>query len=452
MFFESKTHDAYEEHQRIKIEDNRELIIARCQLIQRDFSNFTLQLEIPISEAKRDLKSAEILCYYGASLAKAQIGELRSSSVSYSDNGVVFKQGYLCKKIILSDDKTPLSASNIDYIIPFSKIKPFDNYTDCLNGYRLLDSISITGKKATWELKNLISMENGSFSVSPYILCKAHFFTDHLILSTSQPFSPDVDKEAYNIAYLLQLALGNLAMPVKRIVRRGEQIMEIDALHTPNKIPSFWSPLGDSRRGEQGRIKQYIENALTCINAGKLGESEKWRAVMATYATMNMRHVHLEHRLLFCYLLLDSLYNMYVGLEKPQAVTKHLTLQFDSSELEHDLAVVFYKHRIPKAEKGAKKIIAELGKRGQGRGKVQSFEERVYQLFEKYSCSPPASMDLQQRNDIIHEGSLKIENTGESLKLMTRLFNSVTKLLFKILQYEGSIDIFPEDDWQVTHN
>ena len=61
-------------------------------------------------------------------------------------------------------------------------------------------------------------------------------------------------------------------------------------------------------------------------------------------------------------------------------------------------------------------------------------------------------MDLQQRNDIIHESSLKIENTGESLKLMTRLFNSVTKLLFKILQYEGSIDIFPEDDWQVTHN
>lgn len=130
----------------------------------------------------------------------------------------------------------------------------------------------------------------------------------------------------------------------------------------------------------------------------------------------------------------------------------NLTLQFDSSELEHDLAAVFYKHRIPKAEKGAKKIIEELGKRGQGRGKVQSFEERVYQLFEKYSCSPPASMDLQQRNDIIHEGSLKIEDTGESLKLMTRLFNSVTKLLFKILQYDGSIDIFPEDDWQVTHN
>ena len=61
-------------------------------------------------------------------------------------------------------------------------------------------------------------------------------------------------------------------------------------------------------------------------------------------------------------------------------------------------------------------------------------------------------MDLQQRNDIIHEGSLKIEDTGESLKLMTRLFNSVTKLLFRILQYDGSIDIFPEDDWQVTHN
>lgn len=452
MFFESKNHVTYERPQKVRIGENNNLIIRSSQLIQRDFSNFILQIELSVANAKQELKGTDILCYYGETLAIAQIGELRSSSVSYSDECVLFKQGYLCKKIILADDNTPLSASNIDYIIPFSKIKPFDNYTDCLNGSRLLDSISITGKKATWELKNLISMENGALSVSPYILGKAHFFTDHLILSTSQPFSPDVDNEAYNIAYLLQLALGNFAMPVKRIVRRGEQIMEIDALHTPNKIPCFWSPLGDSRRGEQGRIKQYIENALTCINAGKLGESEKWRAVMATYATMNMRHVHLEHRLLFCYLLLDSLYNMYVGLEKPQADTKHLTLQFDSSELEHDLAAVFYKHYIPKAEKGAKKIIEELGKRGQGRGKVQSFEERVYQLFEKYSCSPPASMDLQQRNDIIHEGSLKMEDTGESLKLMTRLFNSVTKLLFKILQYEGSIDIFPEDDWQVTHN
>lgn len=56
-------------------------------------------------------------------------------------------------------------------------------------------------------------------------------------------------------------------------------------------------------------------------------------------------------------------------------------------------------------------------------------------------------MDLQQRNDIIHEGSLKIEDTGGSLKLMTWLF----KLLFKILQYEYSIDIFSEDDWQVMN-
>lgn len=50
---------------------------------------------------------------------------------------------------------------------------------------------------------------------------------------------------------------------------------EGDTLHTPNKIPCFRSPLEDSRRGELGRTKQYIENALTCINAGKLGETEK---------------------------------------------------------------------------------------------------------------------------------------------------------------------------------
>ena len=193
MFFESKNHAIYEISQRVKIEGNRELIIVRSQLIQRDFSNFILQLEIPNADTKSDLKSAEVLCYYGDSLAKAQIGELSSTSVSFSDKGVLFKQGYLCKKIILADDITPHSDSNIDYIIPFSKIKPFDNCTACLNGYGLVDSISITGKKATWELKNLIGMEDGSFSVSPYVLGRDYVFTDHLILSTSQPFSSNVD-------------------------------------------------------------------------------------------------------------------------------------------------------------------------------------------------------------------------------------------------------------------
>ncbi len=451
MFFEERNHRAYEKTQQVKTAGNRELLISRSQLIQSDFSNFILQIELPMDCAAADLAGAEFLCYYGDVLVRAQIGGVRSSSFSSSVDGSVYRFGFVCKKLVFVNNSTlPHGGDCVDYIIPFSKIELFDNFTECLNGYLIRDSISITGKKASWNLKNLISVGEGGFSVSPYILGKDYSFSNHLILSVNETFSSDFNDEAYNIASLLQLALGSLALPACRVIRRGEQIIELKALHTPNKIPCFWSPLGRPRGDKRGRIKQYIETALGSINKGKLGKRGTWRAILATYATMNMRHVHLEHRLLFSYQLLDTLHMTYVSQKNPQVVKNHQTLQVDTSELERDIVDVFHKHNISKAEKAAKLVIENLGKRGQQQGNVPSFKNRVKQLYEKYSCPLPIADDLEHRNDIVHEGCLKIEDTGEGLRLMTRVFNSVTSLLFKIFQYEDSLDLFPEDEWQVV--
>lgn len=449
MFFESKDHIAYKKQQRVRIGEHHELIIKSSQLIQRDFANFILHVELPVADEKIDLTGTEVLCYYGESLVSAKIGALHSYSLVSSDNGIVIKQRFVCKKIKFATTCTPTSSCNsVDYIIPYSKIELFDNYTDCLNGYTILDSIFISGKKASWQIKNLISIEDGDFSISPLILGKEHSFSNHLILTTKQPFSSDINEEAYNIAYLLQLALGNLALPACKIIRCDEQIFELESLCTPNKIPCFWSPLGRSHWGEKGRIKQYIENALACFDDGKLGEAETWRAILATYATMNMRHVHLQHRLLFSYLLLDSLYNIFVT-EEFQEESNTQQLNYNANELKKDLTDVFSKHGIPNPEKCSHQVTAALNKQGQGRTKVPSFDLRVLKLFSKFDCPPPNADDLKHRNDIMHEGKLKIKGTGEQLKLMTRIFNAVTQLLFAILQYKGTVNYVPENNWQV---
>lgn len=446
MFFETKNHPAYEYPQKVKVAENQFLTIIRSQLIQRNFSDFILQIE---SNSKIKMNGVELFCYYEKTRIKTQIGKLNSYSVTSSDNGYIIKQSFVCKKLLFIDNCTPSCAyDSIDYIIPYSKISLFDHRTDFINGDSRRDSISILGQKAEWQLKNLICTENGNFAVSPYISSKGHSKTNHLILSTTPPFSPDIEEEAFDITYLLQLALGNFALPACRVIRKGAHILEIYSLNSPNKIPCFWSPLGTYPYSERGRIKQYIEKALPYIGVNKENGYSTWRAILATYATMNMRHVNLQHRLLFSYLLLDSLYNIFVP-DEFQEESNTQQQNYNVNELKKDLIDVFSKHGIPRSEKCSNQVINALDKRGQGRTKVPSFDLRVLQLFNYFDCPPPSADDLKHRNDIIHEGKLKIKDTGEQLKLMTRIFNAVTQLLFAILQYKGTVNYVPENNWQV---
>ena len=450
MFFENKIHPSYETPQTITAK-NTEITINLCQLIQSDFSQLLLNIETSISLEPNDLIEKTLLCLYGEQLVQAQVGDFRGIGFKAGTEGFRFRFSFRCKKITFANSPTkPSLQESVDYIIPYTKIGIFDHYSECANGYMIQDSIPIMGQITKWELKKLIDIGDEQFSVSPFIQQNNFSSSEHLILSTCCTFSPEVENEARNITSLLQLASGNLVHLSCKIIRCNEKIIELTPLCKPNKNPRFWSPLGESTTAEGGRIRQFVEKALPLIHHNSLTEYSSWRSILATYATMNMQHVHLEHRLLFCYMLLDSLYNMHEGKEKPQTATNHRTLEFDSSELEHDIAEVFHKHHIPKAEKAARRIIVELEKRGQGRGKVQSFEERVSRLFSHYSCQVPASEDLNHRNDVVHEGRLKQQDTGEALMLMSRIFNAVTRLLFAIFGYQGSIDFFPEDKWKVT--
>lgn len=451
MFFENKRHLAYEEEQYVTRENGSQEIIVASQLEQRDFSKFYLLAYRPFSASQGSLEGAGCLCYYETQLVRVQLGRPSVIQTLSAEGKCFSKIGYICKKIsFINPHEDVCVANTTDYIIPHSRIHAFDELSECADGGGCYDAISIMGQHGAWKLKNLLQTEAGAYAVSPFVRSNHASFSHHLILSTTATYCEAVEEEAKNIAYLLQLALGKLSLPVCRIVRNGAQLLEIVPLNSPNSIPGFWSPLGMSWDGERGRIKQFIENALPCMSKRGADGSLCLRSVLSTYATMNMRHVHVEHRLLFSFLLLDTLYNLFVPMvqehQERSATAQHQTL----SALEKDLAAVFRQHQIGGAEKSAKMVVNELQKRGRGRGKVLSYEQRVRQLFELFDCVPPMAEDLAKRNEIMHEGALNELDSGEKLRIMTGMLNAVTALLFKMFRYEGKVDFLPEHAWKVV--
>lgn len=448
MFYENKKHLPYEEEQRVITNDGGEELVSACRLEQHDFSQFYLQTYRPLSPAQKRLEGASCLCYYETKLVRAQMGRVCSWRIFFDGGRAVSQISYVCKKISFIDADFS-ATSTIDYIIPYARIQMFDELSDSENGGSYCDAISIMGQRASWKLKNLLRFEDGTYTVSPFAGDGNAVFSDHLILSTREAYCAEVEEEAKNIAYLLQLALGKFSLPVCRIVRQGVNLSEIVPQAAPNSIPGFWSPLGRSRNGERGRIKQFIEHALPAMS--QIGDGMCMRHVLATYATMNMQHVHLEHRLLFSFMLLDTLYNLCVPSRKVYRERAAAAQNLNCSSLEKDLAVVFRRHQVDGAERYAKMVVNELQKHGKGRGKVQPYEQRIRQLFDMFDCVPPVTEDLAKRNEIMHEGALKDIDAGESLRVMTRMMNSVTRLLFKMLRYEGTVDYFPENEWNVVN-
>ena len=454
MFFETRNHPVYNRQQKVAINKKCELSVTSAQLIQNNFSKFKVlvQLENLNSIVFPDSMDIYILCYYNNRLVKANLSRDYPSSmrIRMNSQGLFATYGFDCRKLIFDNNNTN-SDSNVstDYIIPYAKLDRFDVRTDLPNGRWILDSIPITGRISNWELKGLLLMDDGSFSISPHIVGSKCSIADHLLLTTDQPFSPEIEEEAKDIISLLQLAIGSIARPTCRVVRRGSQLLEMVHLSSYQQIPYFWSPLGEIKDGSCGHIRQYIENALPCIIEDKIHKQTVWRGILSTYAIMNMQFIYLEHRLLFIYLILDTLYNEFAAkIDSDAPISDTQRAVFDAKELETDIISVLKKHKIPNSHKKAKIILEHLRRSGRGHGKVPSYEQRITQMFSKFSCECPSSEDLKPRNDIVHEGCLKTHSPTDSLRLMSRMYNAVTRLLFSILRYNGKVSYFPEDKWK----